>query len=167
MPDFKCISCGEVKESEQRCSCPICGYEMYQMPYDRKELLKDEITRFVRCVIRPEIQAGDIIFDGKEKDDRRFPGFEKMISFAFSAEKTEVFVKRLHDIAENLKKHFHESFVKKYDGSTDELKYLSDRSAEQLRDVMAVLGFEQQYGEVQLPEIKLMHSEVPNESLGR
>ena len=165
MPNFKCISCGEVKESEQRCSCPICGYEMYQMPYDRKELLKDEITRFVRCVIRPEIQAGDIIFDGKEKDDRRFPGFEKMISFAFSAEKTEVFVKRLHDIAENLKKHFHESFSKKYVGSKEELFDMSERSAEQLAEIMAVLGIEQHYDELRLPEIQLMHSEVPNESL--
>jgi predicted nucleic acid-binding Zn-ribbon protein len=37
--EYKCICCGEVKETDKQCGCPTCGYKMYPTPYDRKEIL--------------------------------------------------------------------------------------------------------------------------------
>ena len=47
MAEYKCISCGAVKESEERCSCPVCGYLMFEAPYDRAEALRREIRSFI------------------------------------------------------------------------------------------------------------------------
>lgn len=44
MAEFKCISCGAVKESEKSCSCPVCGYKMLETPYDKDEALRREIS---------------------------------------------------------------------------------------------------------------------------
>ena len=47
MAEFKCISCGAVKESDKQCGCPVCGYLMFKPPYDRTEILRKEIQNFV------------------------------------------------------------------------------------------------------------------------
>ena len=165
MSKYKCICCGEEKESEQRCSCPICGYGMYELPYERRELLREEITRFVSCVISPEILDEDIVFIGKSEDDSRFPDYPKICSFVFSASKTEVFVKRLKDTAQGIKKHFSESFRKKYSADMTGLVLLSERSANQLTDVMAVLGQDMQFEARPVPQVELIHTEIPDDSL--
>lgn len=43
---YTCISCGNEKESESTCSCPICGYKMLKMPYERKRAVASEIEHF-------------------------------------------------------------------------------------------------------------------------
>ena len=43
MAEYKCISCGEIKESEESCSCPVCGYKMFEIPYERDEVLRKEM----------------------------------------------------------------------------------------------------------------------------
>ena len=48
MSEYKCICCGEVKESEKECSCSKCGYKMYLSPFDRSQILIREIKEFVR-----------------------------------------------------------------------------------------------------------------------
>ena len=48
MAEYKCISCGAVKESEEICNCPDCGYRMFETPYDRKATLISEIERFFK-----------------------------------------------------------------------------------------------------------------------
>ena len=55
MAEFKCISCGAVKESEKPCSCPICGYKMFETPYERAEIFRKEIKDFIAHLKLSEI----------------------------------------------------------------------------------------------------------------
>ncbi len=50
MPASKFIGCGKETEHDKRCTCPHCGYTMYELPYDRAALLRQEIVRFVTTV---------------------------------------------------------------------------------------------------------------------
>lgn len=165
MTMYRCICCGEEKESEQRCSCPTCGYGMYELPYERGDLLKSEITRFIRCVISPHIVLEDIEFVGKAKDDMRFPDYSRICGYVFAAEKTEVFIKRLKDTAHELKKHYHEDFRKKYTADLEHVKTVSDLSAVQLTEIMQIFDLDMQFDELELPKITLIHSESPNDTL--
>ena len=47
MEMFKCISCGAEKESEEACSCSVCGYRMFKVPYVRSRILIKEIQNFI------------------------------------------------------------------------------------------------------------------------
>ena len=47
MAEFKCISCCAIKESEESCSCPVCGYKMFETPFEREEVLRKEIQGFM------------------------------------------------------------------------------------------------------------------------
>ena len=85
MPEYKCITCGEVKQSDERCTCPVCGYSMYESPCDRKEILRREIVNFIKHLIVPDIQPEDVIFKGKAEDDARFPGIDKIRDYIFNA----------------------------------------------------------------------------------
>ena len=48
MAEYKCICCGEIKNSDKDCTCPTCGYKMFPMPYERHTVLIDEITSFLK-----------------------------------------------------------------------------------------------------------------------
>ena len=162
---FKCVCCGEEKDSEQCCSCPNCGYAMYKMPYERRELLKSEIIRFISIVIRPEISIDDIVFIGKTKDENRFPNYIKIVNYVFDADKTEAFVKRLNDTADKINKHFHESFAKVYKADLKNISTLSDISTEQVCEIMSVFGHELTFDEFILPEVSLSYCEKPDEKM--
>ena len=62
MAEFKCISCGAIKESEKPCSCPVCGYKMFETPYERAEIFRKEIKDFIAHLKLSEIpdQSFDI-----------------------------------------------------------------------------------------------------------
>lgn len=57
MAEFKCISCGAVQESEESCICPVCGYKMLEMPYDKEEALKREIRDFIEKLRLTEVNG--------------------------------------------------------------------------------------------------------------
>ena len=57
MAEFKCISCGAVQESEESCICPVCGYKMLEMPYDKEEVLKQEIRDFIEKLRLTEVNG--------------------------------------------------------------------------------------------------------------
>lgn len=97
MAEFKCISCGAVQESEESCICPVCGYKMLEMPYDKEEALKREIRDFIEKLRLTEVNGDFFEFfrevssdktgdDGKKKvkiiwksqDDKRFPDYRKI-----------------------------------------------------------------------------------------
>jgi hypothetical protein len=89
MAIFKCINCGQIKESEEKCSCSRCGYTMYEMPYDKKTTLFKECKHFLQTILTPKIKSEYFDFYrmeldietkkeirvDKSKDDARFPGF--------------------------------------------------------------------------------------------
>ena len=79
MATYKCISCGEIKESDSRCSCPMCGYRMFETPYDRAAVLRGEIEKFFARLQVNHIMREDLVFVGKDKDDHRFPNYDKIL----------------------------------------------------------------------------------------
>ena len=127
MAEFKCISCGEVKESEKECICPVCGYKMFETPYERAEVLRKEIREFIAQhrlneipldsfdIFRKVLKEGRTEADGEEfdiihmsEDNARFPGFLKIREYICSSEKTEIFHERVNNSLEQIRKHIHE-----------------------------------------------------------
>lgn len=121
MTTYKCISCGEIKESDGRCSCPMCGYRMFEAPYDRAEILRNEITTFISKLQVNTVMREDLVFEGKTKDDRRFPGYDKIMQYVSSQSKTEAFLNNLLETVEQLKRHFTSNFSKTYPVSFENL----------------------------------------------
>ena len=121
MTTYKCISCGETKESDGRCSCPMCGYRMFEAPYDRAEILRNEITTFFSKLQVNAVMREDLVFEGKTKDDRRFPGYDKILQYVSSQSKTEAFLNNLLETVEQLKRHFTSNFSKTYPVSFENL----------------------------------------------
>ena len=112
MKEYKCIACGEVKQSTERCMCPICGYMMYELPNERKSVLIGEITDFVRAIINQKIDIKSVDFGKLDSDIHRFPDYDKIKNHVSKAEKTEEFYKRLQRSAEQMKQYFHDTFRK-------------------------------------------------------
>ena len=141
MSEYKCISCGEIKESKEACSCPVCGYKMFALPYDREEVLKKEIREFVGRLIMKELPKDgldifrkvpkkarqdldepefNIIY--KDQDDARFPGFIKIQDYVCASSKTEMFCERLNESIEQIRKHIHEPYEQAYQVSCENIK---------------------------------------------
>ena len=139
MATYKCISCGETKESESRCSCPMCGYRMFEMPYDRKATLLSEIESFISRLQVKSVLRTDLIFEGKEKDDHRFPNYDKIVQYVSNQSKTEAFVNNLRETAEQLKRHFTSNFSKTYPVSFAHLDGIMAEYDEVLRSAAQVL----------------------------
>lgn len=139
MAEFKCISCGEVKESEKSCSCPMCGYRMFEAPYDRKKMLLSEIESFISHLQVKEVMREDLIFKGKDKDDRRFPDYDKILRYVSNQDKTEAFLNSLLETAEQLKLHFTSTFSKTYPISFKNLDGIIGQYDEVLGKVAQVL----------------------------
>lgn len=114
MSEFKCISCGETKESKKPCSCPNCGYMMFEMPYDRKSVLISEIKKFIERLEVKTLNRKDIIFEGKDKDDKRFPDYDRILKYVTDMSRTEDFLANLLETAEQLKMHFTSRFSNEY-----------------------------------------------------
>ena len=146
MATYKCISCGETKESESSCSCPMCGYRMFEMPYIRKDIILSEIENFISHLQVKQVMREDLIFEEKEKDDHRFPNYDKILQYVSSQSKTEAFLNNLLETAEQLKRHFTENFSKTYPVSFENLD-----------------GIVQQYDEVLCKAAQIIVPEMPIE----
>ena len=126
MADYRCISCGEVRESDATCSCPVCGYKMFELPYDRTEVLREEIRGFLSRLTVTDVSTDSFtVFRtvaekadssepmglkqiSKQDDDRKhFPDFETIQNYVCSADKTEIFLERLHYSLEQIHGHIH------------------------------------------------------------
>ena len=128
-----------MKESESRCSCPMCGYRMFEMPYDRKATMLSEIESFISRLQVKSVLRTDLIFEGKEKDDRRFPNYDKIVQYVSNQSKTEAFVNNLLETAEQLKRHFTSNFSKTYPVSFAHLDGIMAEYDEVLLDAAQVL----------------------------
>ena len=85
MAEYKCICCGETKESEKACTCPNCGYKMYPVPYDRKQVLADEINGFIQHLLLSEIKPKEVTFSRQEpasKKNESSDGEPKMVTIS-------------------------------------------------------------------------------------
>jgi len=140
---------------------------MYKLPYDRKELLVKEIRGFLKALEVNEIIEEDLIFEGKEKADKRFPDFEKIQKFVAGQEKTEAFLKNLRYSVENIQTHFRTEYADQFKVSFDAINGIIQLHDEVLLEALSELGYDgtDLLGESQWPELELSYSEKPNRYL--
>lgn len=167
MTEYKCISCGEIKESESPCSCPMCGYKMFEMPYERKNVLASEIDNFISRLEVITVVREDLIFEGKEKDDARFPDYDKILKYVTSQARTEGFLTNLLETAEQLKLHFTSQFSKTYPISFENLNGIIKEYDEVLIAAAEILspGVKIELSDLVWEEASLMYSENQNKYL--
>ena len=167
MAEYKCISCGEVKESEGPCSCPMCGYKMFEIPYERKNILASEIDNFISRLEVTTVVREDLIFEGKEKDDARFPDYDKILKYVTSQARTEGFLTNLLETAEQLKLHFTSQFSKTYPISFENLNGIIKEYDEVLIAAAEILspGVKIELSDLVWKEASLMYSENQNKYL--
>ena len=167
MAEYKCISCGEIKESESPCSCPMCGYKMFEMPYERKNVLASEIDNFISRLEVTTVVREDLIFEGKEKDDARFPDYDKILKYVTSQARTEGFLTNLLETAEQLKLHFTSEFSKTYPISFENLNGIIKEYDEVLIAAAEILspGVKIELSDLVWEEASLMYSENQNKYL--
>ena len=122
MPEFKCISCGEIKEGKSVCSCPNCGYRMFKMPYERGAVLRSEIESFVSRLEVKTAVRNELVFEGKSKDDMRFPDYAQILKYVSGRERTEAFLNNLQETVKQLRTHFCSDFSKSYPVSYKKLE---------------------------------------------
>ena len=84
------------------------------MPYERKNVMLSEIESFISRLQIGAVKRENLIFEGKEKDDHRFPNYDKILHYVSNQSKTESFLDKLLETAEQLKRHFTSNFAKTY-----------------------------------------------------
>lgn len=167
MMEYKCISCGETKESSQPCSCPACGYKMFPMPFDRKSILLSEINGFLARLEVTDVTREELVFKGKEKDAQRFPDYERVVRYVTSFARTEDFQTGLLRTVEQLKLHYTSPFSKIYPVSFEQIEQRIEDYDAVLRDAMRVIV---PRTVVDLPpadfgSVSLAYAETPNRYL--
>lgn len=167
MMEYKCISCGETKESNQPCSCPACGYKMFPMPFDRKSILLSEINGFLARLEVTDVTREELVFKGKEKDAQRFPDYERVVRYVTSFARTEDFQTGLLRTVEQLKLHYTSPFSKIYPVSFEQIEQRIEDYDAVLRDAMRVIV---PRTVVDLPSadfgsVSLAYAETPNRYL--
>lgn len=167
MAEFRCISCGALKGSESSCSCPVCGYKMFQTPYDRKSILISEIESFIARLEVKSVLREDLVFVGKDEDDSRFPSYDKILKYVSSKDRTEDFLSNLLETAEQLKLHFTDEFSKTYPVSFDNLDGIIAQYDELLYAAARFLipGVSVKLPRVEWDEVSLLYSETQNKYL--
>lgn len=185
MAEFKCVACGYTKECEKECTCPECGYKMFQTPYNRKEVLIEEIQKFVKALMTEKIEDGyfsyyrDVLkrkaksdFENDEyerifkaKDDERFPSFCKIQNFVCSADKTEKFIERLNATLDQIEKHICTPYQMEYQTDFEHLENVLSERENTLKKALLLLGKTVEIEEISFPETKVDYSEVPDEEM--
>lgn len=179
MSEFKCISCGEVKQSKKSCTCPVCGYKMFATPYDRAALLKEEILRFVGHLCMTELtdkyfrftreefdssnkskQKARIVY--KEQDDERFPSLEKIQHFVCSSSRTETFCERLNESIQQIQQHIHTPYRQQYQVDLSPILSATKELDATLHKALAALHIQAVPGALSLPAITLLYSQTPD-----
>ena len=167
MAEFKCISCGATKESDSSCSCSICGYRMFETPFDRRKILTSEIEGFVSHLEVRSISRQDLVFEGKDQDDRRFPSYDSIVKYVTGQARTEEFLNNLLETAEQLKLHFTSSFTKRYSVSFTSLDGIIKQYDEVLYAAAEILipGRSFQLAPASWGSVSLLYAENQNKYL--
>ena len=167
MAEYKCISCGEIRQSESGCSCPVCGYKMFEMPYDRKSILISEIEHFFSSLEVQAVKKEDLVFTGKDKDERRFPDYNRILRYVSNRDRTEDFLDNLLETVEQLKLHYTSQFSNTYPVSFEKV----DDKIEEYDKVLyqaarrLVHGFSVQLQPMEWPKLSLIYVENQNRFL--
>lgn len=175
MSEYKCIACGYIRENDDKCNCPECGYEMFPLPYERKKVLISEIKGFIKSLMKNEVEDSylycyrngkdnkeDLIIS-MEDDVNRFPSFEKVKYYCDSAEKTEKVIERINKSLEQIKTHMGTNFNARYIVEMNKLDLEIGSYEETLHQVMEYLGENVDLTELVFNDVKLDYAEIPNE----
>ncbi len=167
MPEFKCISCGEIKEGKSACSCPNCGYRMFKMPYERGAVLRSEIESFVSRLEVKTAVRNELVFEGKSKDDMRFPDYAQILKYVSGRERTEAFLNNLQETVKQLRTHFGSDFSKSYPVSYKKLEERIEKYDKILYSAAEVLtpGVELELMPIEWTKATLLYSETQNKYL--
>ncbi len=163
MPEYSCICCGEVRESDRRCSCPVCGYTMYALPFGRKTLLRSEIIRFAVSMTHTADSLTLLECSGLQKDQERFPQAANIQDYAASAKRTEQFLERLGTALEQTETYLHTPFSGQYRADLSALRGYAQESAETVRNIIGILGISCETETLLLPKITLSYCELPDD----
>lgn len=177
MAEYKCIMCGETDENNKIHNCPVCGYRMFQTPYEKSAILRKEIQVFLLKLCEISVRNKELCFvrenqksSKKEKisiksDQMRFPSFEKIFSYAVTARKTEEFLDRLTSSLEHIKEHIQTPFTMEYAVITENAEESIQERSQGLKGLLKSVSIEYNPDEIKLPVIKLEYSEVPDENI--
>lgn len=180
---YRCIGCGERKQSREACTCPTCGHAMFPEPYDRREQLLEQLRSLVERLACPPVTVSDLSFyreetpaqSGseavpakrirKEKDDARFPSCDKIYDDACAATTLEVYVERVRKAVAKLKEHLHTRYQQTYLCDTLLLQTKLERWQAQWKQAMAVWWVQEPLPDVELPPVALAYAEIPDETV--
>ena len=167
MAEYKCISCGAVKESEEICNCPDCGYRMFETPYDRKATLISEIERFFKALRIETVLRDEMVFEGIDKANHRFPSYDDILKYVSQKERTERFLDNLLKTTEKLKLYYTTEFSDTYKISFEKVDDKLSRYDEVLIEALHVLSTDAEITlqPVQWKEVSLLYSETQNKYL--
>lgn len=109
----------------------------------------------------------DLAFEGKDKDDLRFPNYDKILGYVSNQGKTEAFLSNLLETAEQLKLHFTSTFSKIYPVSFEGLDSIVNQYDEVLLKAVQILDPDLTItlNPVQWEKVSLAYTEVPNKYL--
>ena len=179
MSIFKCINCGQTKESEERCSCSRCGYTMYQAPYDKKTVLLKECRRFLKAILSPDVKREDFDFYRteleeetdeeiiiyKSEDDARFPSFDKIKGYILSARTSELAIERAKTSLNKINNHISTRYQQRYQVANGRALAEIKKKDKVVDEAMNALGRKCVHPDVQIPLFTLYYSEEPNKEL--
>ena len=178
MTCFKCICCGEESTDKRPLTCQKCGHKMYEMPYDKKGVLIDEIRKFIKKLRLNEFKIEQLGYyrfektssvndDEPEKvyktvDDERFPNFDKIQGFIVAAEKTEKFIERMNASLEQIQKHYHTPYKNNYMVDFQHIVNVVDRYDEVLNKAVSMLNLNLSLEEPSFGAVTVEYEESTN-----
>ncbi len=161
MDVYKCIACGEEKQSDTPCSCSICGFTMYKTPYDRKDLIISEIRRYIYSYSTDPIKMNELEFRGLNEALTRFPSYSEISRFVHDAEKTEVFIDRLNRSCDQLNEYVHKSYENSFVADLDKAEdHIIDNKLT-LDGFFDVLGKRYEVKDIELPKVVMHYVVTP------
>ena len=180
MKTYRCINCGQAKESQQSCNCPVCGYKMFEEPSERSDVLRREIVCFIEHlrldklqyrdfdIYRPDPKKkaqtgnGNNLYIYKKDDDQRFPDFLKIQNYVCAASKTEQFRERLIIAISQIRKHISTPYSQKYSVSFSQVIEKINALDVAAIEALNVLGIAVKLDPVEFQNVNLKYREEPN-----
>ncbi len=170
---YRCICCGEEKDSDHACTCPNCGYAMFPVPYDRAGVLREQIIKFASKLTFPPVTVEDLSFSreegekrvSKKVDDGRFPAYNTIYDYACSATKLEEYIQRLHRILRQIAEYSTTVYQQTYDVHFAKLIGKLNLWNKQFRAVAQELELPDEIQQPEFPETKLLYTETPNDQM--
>ena len=178
MADYKCINCGNIKESNEPCNCPLCGYKMYEVPFDQEDILKKEIKGFllaqkVKTITRDDLELfrteqnkkGKKVIVNKSSDDSsRFPSLDKIKAYISYVDKTELFLERVNTTVSQIKEYIHCPYSQQYEGKIKDLDLIYSQLDDTLLSAFKELGVDFSLPKKEDFSFKLNYSEKVDDS---